>query len=118
MVFGWHLTLDMHKLDASISSPEKVELWVRELVKKIDMVPYGEPLIKHFGEGELEGITAVQLIMTSSIVAHFCDHPRTGYIDVFSCKEFDYEVVKKWTLECFGGEIFGQNTLIRGDDMV
>jgi len=113
-IFGYHLILDVSDMNSNISSVEKVEHWVRELVKRIDMVPFGEPRVERFGEGDLVGITAVQLIMTSSIVAHFTDLTGCGYIDVFSCKEFDQDDVIAWTHECFGGTINNEQFLIRG----
>jgi len=58
------------------------------------MVPYGSPLIRHFGEGDKLGYTLVQLIETSSIVAHFCEETNDAYIDIFSCKPFDQKVAE------------------------
>lgn len=46
------------------------------------------------------GFTLVQIIQTSSIVAHFIDLPGDIYLDVFSCKKFDItaveECVERW----------------------
>jgi len=53
------------------------------------MIPYGDPILKHFGEGSKAGFTLVQLIETSNITAHFCDESRDIYLDVFSCKDYD-----------------------------
>ena len=92
--WGYHLLLDCGGCDiASITNPEKLEHWVKELVKRIDMVPYGEPQILHFGHNEvhLEGWTVIQLIETSNIIAHFNDHTGEGYIDIFSCREYDID---------------------------
>lgn len=93
--WGFHLLLDCARCDVNaINNPETLEKWVKELVVDIDMVPYGEPQIVHFGHGveHLEGWTVLQFIETSNIVAHFNDHTREGYIDIFSCKEFDVDV--------------------------
>ena len=69
--------------------------FTKDLVKRIDMVAYGQPLIQHFGEGNKAGFTLVQLIETSNITAHFCDETGDFYADIFSCKEFDPEIVKQ-----------------------
>ena len=114
MTFGYHLILDMVNMNENIKSIEKVKDWIEILVKKIDMVPYGDSRVERFGEGDLLGVTAVQLIMTSSITAHFVDCDRSGYIDVFSCKPFDDEVVIAWTKECFGGGVKTSSSIIRG----
>ena len=53
------------------------------------MVPYGEPMVQHFGTGNKAGFTLVQLIETSNICAHFVEETNDFYLDVFSCKQFD-----------------------------
>ena len=59
------------------------------------MKAYGEPQIVMFGEGNKKGYTLIQLIETSNIAGHFCEETNDLYLDVFSCKPFDKEVVKK-----------------------
>lgn len=97
-MWGYHLILDCAGCDQkSITDPEVLKTWVQTLVKDIDMVPYGEPQVIHFGHNErhLEGWTVIQLIETSNIIAHFNDHTDEGYIDVFSCKTFNTSVVEE-----------------------
>jgi S-adenosylmethionine/arginine decarboxylase-like enzyme len=104
MYWGYHLLLDCSECDrAAITDPEKLRGWIKELVKRIKMVPYGEPQILHFGHNErhLEGWTVIQLIETSNIIAHFNDHTGEGYIDIFSCKEYDVEDAIKTVKEYF-----------------
>lgn len=78
-----------------ITSRENVYNFTKELVKRIDMVAYGEPIIEHFANHDPEkaGFSMVQLIETSNICAHFVDKDNTMYLDVFSCKPFDNDVV-------------------------
>ena len=75
---------------------ETLTAFVDQLIEDIDMVKYGEPLIKHFGSGDAAGWSIVQLIETSNITMHTCDESRDMYIDVFSCKRFDCERVKRF----------------------
>jgi S-adenosylmethionine decarboxylase len=65
------------------------------------MKAYGEPQIVHFGSGNKAGYTLVQLIETSNICAHFTEEDDGMYLDVFSCKEFDYKDVEKVVKEYF-----------------
>jgi S-adenosylmethionine/arginine decarboxylase-like enzyme len=46
-------------------------------------------------------LTAVQIIVTSTIVAHFIDSTGDLYLDVFSCKQFDVETVAETVDEFF-----------------
>jgi S-adenosylmethionine/arginine decarboxylase-like enzyme len=66
------------------------------------MVAYGSPQIVHFGSDGKAGYTLVQLIETSNICAHFVEENNSMYLDVFSCKDFDEQLVKE-TVEAFFG---------------
>ena len=88
--WGYHLILDASGCDHdAIATREVVYDFTKELVTAIDMVAYGEPQIVHFGSGNKEGFTLVQLIETSNICAHFVNQDGHMYLDVFSCKPFD-----------------------------
>jgi S-adenosylmethionine decarboxylase len=92
--FGQHLIVDAAGCNDGIRDREAIARFARALVAAIDMKAYGAPLIEHFGHEDLQasGYTLVQLIETSHIAAHFCDHTGEAYFDVFSCKAFDQEV--------------------------
>jgi S-adenosylmethionine/arginine decarboxylase-like enzyme len=93
--WGQHLILDMGGCNENISRKESLRAFVIELVDAIDMVAYGEPIIEHFATHNqaAAGYSLVQLIETSAISAHFSDHNRDLYLDVFSCKPFDSSMV-------------------------
>ena len=94
--WGYHLILDCSACHVpSIQSRENVYNWITNLVKAIDMEPIGEPRIEYTAAdfSDKAGFTAIQVIVTSSIVAHFIDSTGDVYIDVFSCKEFDNSIV-------------------------
>jgi S-adenosylmethionine/arginine decarboxylase-like enzyme len=100
--WGYHLILDCSGADhESITSHDNVYNFTKEVVEKIDMVAYGEPQIVKFGSGNKAGFTLVQLIETSNICAHFCDDTDTFYLDVFSCKTFDPQIVLDLCIKYF-----------------
>jgi S-adenosylmethionine decarboxylase len=86
-----------------MQSRENVYNWIKHLVRVIDMEPIGEPYIEYTAAEfpDKAGFTAVQIIVTSSIVAHFIDGTGHIYIDVFSCKEFDNDIVIKCVEDAF-----------------
>jgi S-adenosylmethionine/arginine decarboxylase-like enzyme len=94
-VWGQHLILDMGACNKNVSRKESIRAFVAELVDAIDMIAYGEPIIEHFATHSqaAAGYSLVQLIETSAISAHFSDHNRDVYLDVFSCKSFDEDRV-------------------------
>jgi S-adenosylmethionine decarboxylase len=102
--WGYCLLLDCSACDKNaITDKVVLELLVNTLVERIDMVAYGEPQLLHFGHNEvhLEGWTVLQFIETSNILAHFNDHTGEGYIDIFSCKEFDIDTAVQTVEEFF-----------------
>ena len=93
--WGYHLALDCGKCASNtIRDKMIIDIFTRNLVRKIDMVPFGNPQIQHFGSGNKAGYTLVQLIETSNICAHFVEETNDMYLDVFSCKTFSPDVVK------------------------
>ena len=112
--WGKHLMLDAAGCSPKmISCPKVVDSFARSLVKRIDMVPYGNPQVVMFGSGNKKGYTLVQLIETSNICAHFVEENNSMYLDVFSCKDFDPEVVKEAVHEFFDAKYFNSKVVLR-----
>lgn len=90
-----------------ITNPNYLKLWVESLADAIDMVRFGEPNIVHFGDDDynLSGWTVIQLLITSNITAHFNDNTQDLYLNVFSCKEFDHNIVLNHLKEWFGQDM-------------
>ena len=105
-IFGYELVLDLLDCDASIKSEDAIYDYALQLCELIKMKRFGEPWIPYFGESDpvTKGYTLVQLIETSSITGHFSEHWKTAYINIFSCKEYDWKAAKKFTKEYFGAK--------------
>ena len=96
--WGYHLLLDCTAGNVErISSKENVKTFIKDLVVAIDMVAFGEPWIERFATHDLDksGISLCQMIETSNITGHFCEQNGNFYIDVFSCKPFETDIVLK-----------------------
>ena len=94
MSWGYHLILDCQAGNKDyITDPNRVRRFSAELVEKIDMVAYGEPIVEHFAthDPDKAGISLVQLIETSNICAHFVDKNGDFYVDIFSCKPYSQD---------------------------
>ena len=95
--WGYHSVFDCWDCDrTAIQDKNTVRKFITTLVKDIDMVPIGNPQISQtaIGQDDKEGFTAIQIIETSSITAHFINSTGSLYLDVFSCKKFDREIVQ------------------------
>lgn len=103
--WGYHLSLDCGGCDYDkITSYDNVYNFVKQLVKDIDMVPYGEPTIPNFGHGNKAGFSLNQWIMTSNITGHFVNENNEIYLDVFSCKPFTKETVVNLVRQYFNNQ--------------
>ena len=83
----------------------------------IDMVAFDEPRIINFGSGNKAGYTLDQLIETSNIAGHFVPDNGDGrsdmYLDVFSCKPYDIQIVMDLVREYFKAERIRHNYVTR-----
>jgi len=116
-IWGYHSAFDCGGCDKTrITNGDNIKAFSKELVKRIDMKAYGEPVVVHFAEHDPSkaGYTLVQLIETSNICAHFVDATGEAYIDVFSCKDFDIDVVMETITEFFGPDSISMYQLERG----
>ena len=112
--WGKHLMLDAAGCSPKmIGCPTVITSFAKTLVKRIDMVPFGQPQVVMFGSGNKKGYTMVQLIETSNICAHFVEENSSMYLDVFSCKDFDPEVVKEAVHEFFDAKYFNNKVVLR-----
>jgi S-adenosylmethionine/arginine decarboxylase-like enzyme len=114
--WGYHLMLDCGNCDLkSITNKETIQKFVKELVVAIDMVAVGDPWIEQTAieMPDKKGFSLYQLIITSNISAHFVDQSRQIYLDVFSCKDFNKNIVIDTVNKFFLPEKINQNFVIR-----
>jgi len=104
-VWGIASSVDIYDCEPQlIRSAEAIRRFVVELCDLIEMKRFGETQVVHFGEDErVAGYSMVQLIETSLISAHFANLSNTTYLDVFSCKTYDPEIVRRFSQNYFGG---------------
>ena len=114
--WGYELILDCAGCHVpSIQSKDNVYNFLKHLVRVIDMEPIGEPRIEYTAAEfpDKAGFTAVQIIVTSSIVMHFIDSTGELYMNLFSCKEFDNDIVIGCVKEAFLPKKIRTNFLTR-----
>lgn len=101
-IWGYHLILDVAKCNpARIRCNNNITAFSKDLVKRIDMIAYGEPQVILFGEGNKRGYTLTQLITTSNITGHFCEEDNAAFLDIFSCKPYEVETAIKCIKDYF-----------------
>lgn len=113
--WGISTAIDLHECNPkTIRDAEKIKEFVIELCEKIDVNRFGDCQVVHFGEEErVAGYSMVQLIETSLISGHFANESNNTYLDVFSCKYYDPEVVAEYAKEFFGAKDYTMTPVLR-----
>lgn len=120
-MYGKELILDMHDCDPDSFNRIQIKEFFDVLCKRIGMEPCDfhwwddleTPEDEKETEPHLVGTSAIQFIKTSNIVIHTLDLMKRVYLNIFSCKDFDAEVIKNTALEYFGGEIVHDHLIER-----
>jgi S-adenosylmethionine/arginine decarboxylase-like enzyme len=100
-----------------IHCKDNIYNFVKDLVDKIDMVAYGEPIIEYLLPGDSkQGYSLMQLITTSNICGHFMELDGTAYFDIFSCKEFDLLTAQNVVTKYFNPKKIRVNFITRQAD--
>ena len=110
--YGFELIIDLHGCDIGKFNRESLDGYFDKVCKAIDMEKCERYWWDDVGVTEEErqtsphtkGTSAVQFILTSTIVVHTLDLLKAVYINIFSCEEFDAQVSEKITREWFGAK--------------
>ena len=108
--YGVELILDLHGCDVSKFTRDSITRYFEQLCELIDMSreelvfwdDIGVPEDEKQTSPHTQGTSAVQFILTSSIVIHTLDQLRAVYVNMFSCKEFDPKLAERFTADWFG----------------
>ena len=119
--YGLELVLDLHDCDTSMFTRTDIERFCEELCELIDMErcdlhfwdDLGVPVDVQQTDLKTRGTSAVQFILTSTIVIHTLDLMKAAYINIFSCKEFDTDEAAQFTAEWFGSANWAAKVLVR-----
>lgn len=110
--YGFELILDLHGCDNSKFNRSSLKNYFVKLCKAIDMKrcklyfwdDVGVPEKEKQTSPHTKGTSAVQFILTSTIVIHTLDLLNAVYINIFSCKPFDKEIAEELTKKWFNAE--------------
>ncbi len=117
--FGPHITLDLKGCPKEILSNYQLHFdYLKNIPELIQMTPITQPYVFPY-EGlvpEDKGITGIVIIAESHISVHSFEEKGYCFIDIFSCKPFDYERAITLTKEIFQPEDCEINVVSRGKD--
>jgi S-adenosylmethionine/arginine decarboxylase-like enzyme len=119
--YGKEVVIDLHSCSIENMTKDGMLEFCDELCKMIDM----EKISIHIWENEgisqeewdasphLRGISCVQFIKTSSIVIHAIYGMKQCYLNVFSCKDYDENIVIAYARDYFCGKVVNTKTIPR-----
>lgn len=119
--YGKELILDLHGCDPTRFSRKSIEDFCEALCDLIDM----ERCDLHFWDDigvapeerqkdpKTKGTSAVQFILTSTIVIHTLDLMNTVYVNIFSCKDFSIHQAAELTARWFASTEWTSNVVVR-----
>jgi len=119
--YGKELILDIHNCDTSTFTRKSIKKYFKELCTLINMErcklcwwdDYGVPLEEQETKPHLKGTTAIQFIKTSNITVHTLDLMENVYLNIFSCKDFDSDIARKFSEQWFKGRIVNSHIIER-----
>ena len=108
--YGYELIMDLHGCDVSKFNRASLDGYFEKLCKAIDMRKceryfwddVGLPEEEKQTSPHTKGSSAVQFILTSTIVVHTLDILGAVYVNIFTCKPFERKVAEELTKEWFG----------------
>ncbi len=108
--YGYELIMDLHGCDASKFNRTSLDNYFEKVCKAIDMKrcelyfwdDVGLPEEEQQTSPHTKGTSAVQFILTSTIVVHTLDILGAVYVNIFTCKPFERKVAEELTKEWFG----------------
>ena len=109
-IYGFELVLDLFECNATTFNRRHIDQFFTDLCDLIEMrrceVHFwddeGLPEEERQTSPHTKGTSAVCFILTSSIVIHTLDILKTVYINIFSCNQFDPNIVAEFASEKFG----------------
>jgi len=96
-----------------ITNPSSLRKYIQEVISYIKMEAHGPCHIERFGDGTLEGYSAMQFIETSSITLHADEVHNRCFVDIFSCKDFNTDRAARFTQKFFGSKSMSHASLTR-----
>ena len=118
-IFGPHLTLDLNDCNSEkLSDFNLVFDVLNDLPDKIGMTKITQPYVfKYSGlVPEDKGITGFVVIAESHISIHTFQEKKYAFVDIFSCKPFNYNLAQQYLIDTFESQKPTVNMLMRGVD--
>ena len=115
----YHLLLDLHGCDVNnLSDKALLEKVFNDLSRLMEMhIIAGPVIVRYVGKEDSpsgEGLSGFMIVAESHVSIHTDIRTRYASIDVYSCKEFDIELIENYLVEVFKPEKVEKKFVVRG----
>jgi len=118
--YGQECIIDLHEVPMELFTSKLIDDFAKDLTEKIGMragPAHSWGTIgdegKYKDHPKKDGLSHVQFLWESSIVIHALDEIQKVFINVFSCKKFDANILKEFALETFKGKLANETNIVR-----
>ena len=120
--FGYSYFLDMYECrEGAADDLELHYRFLERVVDKIGMTRMSQPVVMHGPTNpgtevyaDKAGVSGWVPLIESGIQIHSMEPKRFITLDVYSCKEFDKQVILDYARECFGFKEHEDHFFVRG----
>lgn len=120
--FGYSYFLDMYGCNEGVADDmELTYRFLERLVDRIGMTRMSQPVVIHGPTDhgrelypEKAGVSGWVPLIESGIQIHSIEPTHFITLDVYSCKEFDKQVILDYARECFGFKEHEDHFFVRG----
>ncbi len=113
---GNHLIIDVFGCDKNLDDKDNIQKLLENLPENIGMKRISEAFVMQYDsqDNEESGITGFVILAESHISIHTYPKKEFASIDIFSCKEFDYNAASEKIKQFFSAEKAEQKLISRG----
>ena len=109
-MYGIETIIDLQGCDTTRFNRKNIKQYFLQACKLLDVSPedcyfwddFRVPKEKQQTNPKTKGTTAIQFILTSNITIHTLDILETAFINIFSCKDYNTELLEEFTVRFFG----------------
>jgi S-adenosylmethionine decarboxylase len=114
---GIHYIINAYDCKANLDSVEAVRDLLVELVESVKMKRLSEPFVVfHNAENyQNSGVTGIILLSESHVSIHTFSNRGEIYMDLFSCKPYDVEIIRKKIVDFFKIGKLDETIIERGE---
>lgn len=98
-----HIVIDIKKCKTPLDDTNCIRTFIIFICRSLNLARRGPVILDDFG-GKPNGITAIQILESSSLSIHTYPEHNSCNIDIFACCDFNAVTAFKLCLAFFGGQ--------------